>query len=109
MRDYEGKYCSNSYGNLNVTANIREDWQMEKEMLLIERPETTWHYGLKLRHVYDEHWLASAGWLDDMIPGVHHKAEFVRGLNQKASALKIDWYQGTHKDRFEGTVVFKRC
>lgn len=78
-------------------------------MLLIERPETTWHYGLKLRHVYDEHWLASEGWLEDMYPGPHHKAEFIRGLDQKPSALKIEWYRGNEKDQLEGTVEFKRC
>lgn len=77
-----------------------------KKVLIAERAEMTWHYGLTFRHVFGDNWIACSAWLEDMDhPGVFSPAEFLKGDDRRPSALRVKWISATGD--FEGNVTFK--
>ncbi|RDA83092.1 hypothetical protein CP532_3088 [Ophiocordyceps camponoti-leonardi (nom. inval.)] len=100
-----GRYSNEGYG----TMTLRRSSANNETVLLVERPEMTWRYGLTFRHVYADNWIAAEAWVDDLTsPGVFHPVKFVGAKNStggKVGAMRIAWqYQGAT----EANVTFHR-
>ncbi|KAK2611932.1 hypothetical protein QQS21_002038 [Conoideocrella luteorostrata] len=108
LDDIVGVYSNKGYGRMRVAAEIKKKSQgpIRTGNLVVERPEMTWHYGLRLKHVFGPNWIACESWIEDLDnPGQFHPAMFIKDARGKASALKIGWWAN---GAFEGNVTFTK-
>lgn len=108
VREFAGTYYDPGYGNITLREEPHPD-KLSENILVADRPETTWNYSMHFHHVTGDYWivyLSSSIW-----SGLKFKefvaAEFKLGADGKASGVEITWE--TRMDAmYEGKALFER-
>ena len=101
-----GSYFNDAYGKLK----FREEADQENEdqvTLVADRPDATWKYQMRLRHVSSDYWIAyiaSPGFYDRVFGAA--AAEFKIGADGKVVGLEVDMRDSSNLP--EGKFCFHR-
>lgn len=104
ITEFEGLYVCKGYGAMRLVAETRGPNQGS---LVTERPEMTWHYSLRLRHVSERFWIACESRMDDMDnPFAFHPVEFLEPEADRPLRLRITWVESLY--RVDANATFRK-
>ncbi|KID81555.1 Beta-lactamase/transpeptidase-like protein [Metarhizium guizhouense ARSEF 977] len=83
MKDIEGTYFNQGYSTFTLRSELSKS---NETTLITERPEMTWDYAFRFRHVFGDAWMACEEWLANRDKySDFHPAEFVKGEMESRS------------------------
>lgn len=102
-----GTYYDSGYGTLTFTEE-RDPQDADSTVLVARRVDMVLRYGITLRHVSGDYWVAYVKSLEGWQAGMTFvAAEFTMGVDGKATALQVTW-QGETDDLWEVKTLFNR-
>lgn len=105
-----GTYYDPGYKGFTLREEENPDNSSET-ILVADRPEMTWRYQLKLRHVSADHWVVYSQPITGTALKSVYAGEFMIGVDGKVASLDIRMEEdmGLYgKDSKEGITSFKR-